>query len=362
MKSMMMTPPYFAPLALVGPPRRFSGHNPATFLITAILLCLSATAAVAQDVYVAGFAARKLYHLSGQALVRSIPPSGHPFHAVLTADGAYLYVSERGHNTVTVISTADDTVTNTIPVPDSPSKMAIGNGDMRLYVAHNTTAAPHVTVIDITAGPGGRRNVPVASIDLSMHGAASAFALATHGERLVVGTHTGHILLYDTSVTPARFLRRRDVGARINRLLFSPLGSKIYALLVVPQSGADESGEEPKPGNLHVLRSDSLALKTVIAAGHSQLEGATLLNRNLLYVTDARGVVHVIDIGTDSLNGSIQVGKQLSGIAAVQGRIIVADIARDLIETITAPVDLQRRACQQRVKLESHSAPDRKSV
>ena len=38
---------------------------------------IAVTAALAQDVYVAGFAARRLYHLSGQDLVSSIPLSGY---------------------------------------------------------------------------------------------------------------------------------------------------------------------------------------------------------------------------------------------------------------------------------------------
>jgi YVTN family beta-propeller protein len=51
---------------------------------------------------------------------------------VLTPDGKYAYVSNGNSNTVTVISTATDTVTNTIGVIDNPNYIAVAGGDFSI--------------------------------------------------------------------------------------------------------------------------------------------------------------------------------------------------------------------------------------
>lgn len=302
-------------------------------------LCLISLAAIecaGQEIYVAGFAARRINKLSPDGTVmKSILMSESPFDLVATRDGEFLYASHPAAAVVSVIRTAGDAVTGTIPAAFAPAKMAIGNNDTRLYIANNSTAAPHVTIVDIRPERGGRRAVVTGGIDLKPLGAHSAYAVSALGSWLAVGTQTGHLLLYDTGHDRVTLLAVRSLGARIMHVEFSPLGTKLYAFLATPAPGFPERGTTTS-GNVHVLRTPTLDLKTVIAAGESQLKAAHTVDGNHLYVTDVRGRVHVIDIGTDLVEATVRVGRQLAGIQSAGKKIFVADPAADVVYTFAA--------------------------
>lgn len=327
-----------------------------------LVVVLSFTAAGmmrAEDLYVAGFAAKKVYHISsdGRSL-KAIPLPGNPFDEVISADGAFLYVSHPSANSVSVIRTAYDTPVAVIGVPSSPRKMAIGNNDTRLYVANNTVSAPHVTIVDISAQPGGgRKNAVLGSIDLSPQGANSAYTVAAFGAFLAVGTQSGHVLLYDTSAIPARFLAKRGIGARVMHVVFSPFGTKLYTLLATPKGATDENGAATPPGNLHVLRAPSLALKSALSVGRSELKHGVVVKGSYVYATDVRGDLHVIDIGTDIVLYTAHLGHQLAGIATTEGKVFVADPARNLIQTIIPAAQSRRDRVGSSVQLENSAVP-----
>lgn len=300
----------------------------------------------AEDVYVAGFAAKKLYRVGPGGIVTSIPMPAHPFDMVLTADGAFLYVSHPTSGTISVVRTADDRIVASLPAP-SPAKLAIGNNDRRLYVATNSVAGPHVWAIDISPAAGGRRNAGLASLDLSSHGANSAYTVAARGDSLAVGTQTGHVLLFDTSHAAPRLIEARQTGARVMHVLFSPLGTKLYALLATPAGG----------GNLHVFRIDGLEPKIILSAGRSELKSGAVLDTAHLYVADVRGVLHVIDIGTDTVEASMPLGRQAGGITTAGGRLFVSDPAANAIRTIIPAGHYAPGKVERTVILDKHAAP-----
>jgi len=335
------------------------GCDMASRVLNQLAICcvLASGIGAAQDVYVAGFAAKKLYRLTPDRLVKSIPLPGNPLDLVFSGDGQYLYVSEPNRDGVSVLRTSDDSVVALIPTPSSPAKMAVGNADTRLYVANDSVAPPHVTIVDIAKCSQGRKNSVLGSIDISAHGAGSAFAVATFGALLAVGTRTGHVLLYDTAVFPPAFISVRAIGSRVRHVIFSPFGTKLYVLLGGSALENDDSGGVTPPGNLHVLRVPTLELKKVVSAGRSGLRWAALVGASHLYVTDVRGWLHTIDVGSDAVTGSAAVGRQLSGIAATDNRLFVADIEEDLLRTI-APAARDRQAqVVGSVSLERHAAP-----
>lgn len=323
----------------------------------AVFCVLASGMGAAQDVYVAGFAAKKLYRLTDGRLVKSIPLPGNPLDLVVSGDGQYLYVSEPTSDGISVVRTSDDSVVGWIPTPFAPHKMAVGNADTRLYVAHDTVSPPHVTIVDISKSFLDRKNSVVGSIDISAHGAASAFAVATFGALLAVGTRTGHVLLYDTSVFPPAFLSVRAIGSRVRHVIFSPLGTELYVLLGGSATENDDSGGVTPPANLHVLRVPKLELKGVISAGRSGLRWAALLGASQLYVTDVRGWLHTIDVGSDAVVGGVAIGRQLSGIAATDNRLFVADIEEDLLRTILPAARDRQAQVVSSVSLEPHAAP-----
>lgn len=323
----------------------------------AILCVLASGIGAASDVYVAGFGTKRIYRITPDRPVKSILLPGNPLDLVFTGDGKYLYASEPTRDGVSVLQTSDDAVLALIPTPFSPAKMAVGNDDTRLYVANETVAPPHVTIVDIAKCAQGRKNSVLGSIDLSAHGAASAFAVATFGDLLAVGTRTGHVLLYNISVFPPAFLRARTIGARVRHVTFSPFGTKLYVLLGSSMPEADEGGGVTPPGNLHVLRVPTLELKGVVSAGRSGLRSAALVGASHLQVTDVRGCLHTVDIGTDSVIASSTVGRQLSGIAATDTRVFVADIEEDLLRTIVPATRDRQARVEGSVSLERHAAP-----
>ncbi|MCA1636423.1 MAG: HYR domain-containing protein [Acidobacteria bacterium] len=89
-----------------------------------------------------------------------IPVGGGPSRAVLTPNGAEVYVSNNSSNTVSVINTASDLVTHTVPVGSSPDSMAVSPDGLRVYVGQHgggvsviNTATKAVTPINTLGGP-----------------------------------------------------------------------------------------------------------------------------------------------------------------------------------------------------------------
>lgn len=285
----------------------------------------------AQELYVAAYSASTIYHVV-DGRVKAIPVVGNPLDLAASADGAYLYVSIPTRNRLCVIRTADDNVVARIATPFSPANIAIGNNDTRLFIANNSVNAPHIMAVDISLRPDRtRKNAVCCSIDLGPHNAHSAYSVATFGSYLAVGTESGHVVLYDVTATPAALVACRTIGARVMDISFSGSGSKVYAALAGFIDGVDENGAVTGPGNLHVLRVPSLALKSILTVGKTGLERAVLVRNEYLYVTGIRGGLFAIDVAGDRLIRSLAAGTHLCGIAADDRHVFVADPARDLI-------------------------------
>lgn len=89
----------------------------------------------------------------------SVAVGASPSQAVLTPNGAEVYVTNNAGNTVSVISTATDVVTHTVSVGSSPDALAVAPDGSKVYVGQH---GGHVSVIDtatkavtIVITPGG---------------------------------------------------------------------------------------------------------------------------------------------------------------------------------------------------------------
>jgi YVTN family beta-propeller protein len=76
----------------------------------------------------------------------TIPVGDHPNGMAITPDGATVYVANDGGNTVSAISTATNTVTATIPVGSGPLNIAVNSAGTTAYVTNSNAGT--VSVID----------------------------------------------------------------------------------------------------------------------------------------------------------------------------------------------------------------------
>jgi YVTN family beta-propeller protein len=72
-----------------------------------------------------------------------------PVKVAVTRDGTRAYVTNGGSDSISVIDTATDTVTDTIPVGDGPSALAVTPDGKWLYVM---VAGGVLQVVDTTLG------------------------------------------------------------------------------------------------------------------------------------------------------------------------------------------------------------------
>jgi YVTN family beta-propeller protein len=69
----------------------------------------------------------------------TIPVGSYPWGVAVTPDGSKVYVANNGANTVSVIDTATNMVTATIPVGDFPFGVAVTPDGSEVYVANNSS-------------------------------------------------------------------------------------------------------------------------------------------------------------------------------------------------------------------------------
>ncbi|MDO8557980.1 MAG: hypothetical protein Q7S09_02170 [bacterium] len=302
-----------------------------TFAVLAVIRPVSA-----EELYVANFGNGTVSHVvTNGSKVTNIAVGGGPRDVVSTADGAYIYIAQQTIGGIAVIRTSDNAVLSGIATPSSPTKIAIGNSDTRLYVANNTLAAPHVTIVNISPNPNGTRaNVVIGSIDLSSQGASFATTVATFGSFLAIGTESGHVFLYDTSTSPVTLLANRTIGVIVKHISFAPGGTKLYVILGSYIDAIDGDGNPTLFGNVHVLEVSSLVVKTVLGAGLNELQYGGIIDGLYLYITSIDGNLFSVDAATDTLLNTLFVGSQLAGFATTDRKLYAANPAENLVQTV----------------------------
>lgn len=159
----------------------------------------------------------------------------------ITPDGSQLYVPNRIDNTVTVINTATDTVTNQIPVyvPQNPVVTPSGNN---VYVAADTGSS--VSVINTTT------NTVTATVPLGDWGVDPHLVMSPDGTRVYASTGS-HFVTGDAtavgSITAIDTATNSIVGSPLSGnsdggLLISPDGHYLYASYDTVVNGALTNG------------------------------------------------------------------------------------------------------------------------
>lgn len=115
-----------------------------------------------------------------------------PSQAILTPNGAEVYVSNNGDNTVSVINTATNAVTHTVPVGSSPDALAVAPDGSKVFVGQH---GGNVTVIDTAAKSTTTINTlggPVRDLAITPDGSKVYLAMEFSGLR-VIDTSTNNV-------------------------------------------------------------------------------------------------------------------------------------------------------------------------
>ena len=137
------------------------------FAIAALVFCCFAGAqALAQNAYITNLDANtvSVIDTASNTVTATIPVGSRPGGVAVTPDGSTVYVTNFQNNTVSVIATASNTVTATIPVGIFPTGVAVSPDGSTVYVANFidetvsviATATNTVTAtIPVGSGPRG---------------------------------------------------------------------------------------------------------------------------------------------------------------------------------------------------------------
>ncbi|MSY45028.1 MAG: hypothetical protein F2686_05310, partial [Actinobacteria bacterium] len=283
----------------------------------------------------------------------------------ITPDGTKAYVTNDWNATVSVINTATNTVSATIPVGRDPFAVAITPDGTKAYV---TNASETVSVIDtatntviaaITLGGWGGEVVITpdgtkAYVIISDDATVSVINTATNtvSATITVGGSPGEVVItpdgtkayvtnFDTTVSVID-TATDTVSATIN------VGNNSYRVAVTPD-GTKAYVTNFNDDTVSVIDTATGVVSATIPVGDSPGEVAITPDGTKAYVTNySDATVSVIDTATDTVSATIPVGKDPQGVAVTPDgtKAYVANLADDTVSVINTaaaladPVDL----------------------
>ena len=234
-----------------------------------------------------------------------------------------VYVANRTDNSVSVVDADTDSVLATIPVGDSPERLAVAPDGSRVYVAN--TGSNSVSVIDTTT------NMVLATVAVA--NGPSAVAVTPGGGEIYI-LATGGVL---------QVLEDALIGSATNPVVATvPLGTstQIQTAIAILPNGL--RAYALAAGALHVLQLDTetLTVQDSVFVGNSPTRLALSLDGSRAYVTNSFGTtesefglsgqVVVVDTATNSVTRTIPLPTLPGGIAITPDgtRAFVASVAR----------------------------------
>jgi YVTN family beta-propeller protein len=107
-------------------------------MIAAVAVVLGGTPSHAQNAYITNFGANtvSVVATATNMVTATIPVGNNPEGVAVAPDGSHVYVVNDGDNSVSVIATATNMVTATIPVGFDPWGVAVTPDGSQVYVAN----------------------------------------------------------------------------------------------------------------------------------------------------------------------------------------------------------------------------------
>ena len=225
---------------------------------------------------------------SGLAHALSLPGGEFP------AAGPYAYVTNYSSNTVSVVNTANNTVSATIPVGSGPYGVAVHPNGTTVYVTNY--AGSSVSVIDAAT------NLVTATIPVATH--PYGIDVSPDGSRLYIAAYSSNsVTVIDTSTNLV--VATVPVGASPRAVVVSHDGSRVYVANFAANS---ISVIDPV--------SNAVAATVTLPAGSGPIGLMLTPDNQTLYVTAySSGKVYVIDAVPNAVKTFIPVGTRPWGIA-----------------------------------------------
>jgi YVTN family beta-propeller protein len=256
-------------------------------------------------IYVAGAGGVTVLDATTDLTITTIPISG-AWELAVTPDQSKIYVADLGinesiFNTVSVIDTASNAITDTIQVGPGPDGVAITPNGALVYVADNDNNNPKSNTVSVVSTV---TNTVVATITV---GPAPYLPKVTpDGSHVYVANQNHTISVIDTTTNTVS--STIQLSAEATGLAFTPGGAFLYV------------GENTSPGNVAVLAIPSNKLVTTIPLGAGTggpLKLAISPDGAFVYATnfDSKNV-SVISTATNSVVATVPVGNEPYAVAA----------------------------------------------
>jgi DNA-binding beta-propeller fold protein YncE len=237
---------------------------------------------------------------------------GEPTGVAVSDDRAFVSTSSMQQDAVTVLDLETGAVTATFPVASEITALAVGPDGKRLYAARATGDRLEVTVIDVTAERAGTIDIgrgPAANID--------ALALDPRGRRLFVAITDddgSHLLSVDTETARVRHVM--PVGSPLRDVACA--GDTVYAL----------TSDRAVGGAVHVIDLATAKVTGTVVVGGAPTQLSLSRDEARVYVVDYDRV-HVICTMRLEPVDSLAIGTRPSCVAhsADGSRVFVADYA-----------------------------------
>lgn len=285
-------------------PRCLSGDNNCTFpCLLELKDCLGGP-----SVYVANVSSNtvSVINLATDDKVAATIKVGHePRGIVISPDGSVAYVTNFRDNTLSVLSTATNTVTGTIAVGNGPLGVAIAPDGTTVYVVNGFDNS--VSVVKTATGKIEAR-IPVGP-------EPQAIALTTDGKKAYVTNFAGNsVTVLDLAANKP--LTAVLVGKGPDGIAVSPDNTKVYV--------ANYNGD-----SVSILDSTSNAVTDTIPLGLRPSKVAFSPNGTKVFVSNAAsGTVSVIDTSTLTVASTITVGSGNEVVTQPDGVVVTAGGAR----------------------------------
>jgi len=258
----------------------------------------------------------------------AINTTGSPITATITATpvpNAYAYIANFGSNSVSVISTATNTVARNILVGTGPGGVSVSPDGSRVYVVNaNTGSAGTVSVINTITNTVAA-TVPVGLLPLGV-------AVSPDDSRAyVTNILSNTVSVINTSSNSV--VNTIPVGAQPRGIAVSPDGSRVYT--------ANYNSNDVSVIN---TATNTVAATIAMGAGAGCLAVAISPDGSRVYVTNGgvANTVAVIDPTTNTVIATIRVGGTPDGISVSPdgSRVYVANGETNNVSVINALTNL----------------------
>ncbi|MFE5541229.1 beta-propeller fold lactonase family protein [Streptomyces sp. NPDC056492] len=255
---------------------------------------------------------------AGLALLATavVPSASATTQPVPAPAGTFAYVTNGLAGSLSVIDTADNTVTSTIDVGDDPNGVAVSPDGNRVFVANRLSD----TVSLVVPAAGGSVSVPVGDNPVGV-------AVSPDGTRAyVTNTISNNMTVITADTIPPSVIATVHVGTRPQDVAIAPNGTRAYVANLLD-------------GTVAVVDTTTNTLLDSIPVGQLPQGVAVSPDGARVYVTNfGDGTVSVIDTATAAVRFTIPIGNDTSpadvAVSRDGTRAYVADFGSDEVTVI----------------------------